>query len=255
MTRFLRRTIREIRTVDPTGMVWYEPNVLFNFGANTNLGPVRDSRAGFSFHDYCLAGTVQTCDPLDDTVFANARHHGKAMGDALLLTEFGATDDLATLRAMVERADDSMIPWQEWHYCGCDDPTTSGPGATQAMVLDPAQPPVGANLKRAKLRVLSRAYPQAIVGKPRGWSFDQDTRTLRLTYTTQSLAGGTLPADLETVIATPPRQYPDGYTASVQGARVTSAPGAGRLRLTNCRGEHDVTVTVTPGAGPPQQAC
>jgi endoglycosylceramidase len=255
MTRFWRRTIREIRRVDPDTLAWYEPTVLFNFGSNTNVGSVRDPHAGFSFHDYCLAGTPQSCDVFDDMVFANARRHGKTMGSALMLTEFGATDDLESLRLMVERADESMIPWQEWHYCGCADPTTSGPGATQAMVLDPAQPPVGANLKRAKLRVLSRAYPQTIAGRPRGWSFDQDSRTFRMTYTTEAVAGGTLPADLQTVIAAPRRQYSDGYAVEVHGARVTSTPGAERLRLTNCRGIHDVSVTVTPGAGPTQQSC
>ena len=61
-----------------------------------------------------------------------------------------------------------MVSWQSWHYCGCDDPTTqAGAGSpTQAIVLDPAKPPRGANLKHAKLRVLARPYPQVVAGTP-----------------------------------------------------------------------------------------
>ena len=58
-----------------------------------------------------------------------------------------------------------MVSWQYWHYCECDDPTTSGTGV-QAVVLDPSQPPEGANLRQDKLDVLSRAYPQVVAGTP-----------------------------------------------------------------------------------------
>ena len=52
----------------------------------------------------------------------------------ILLTEFGATTDQPTLRGMVQRASEHLTGWQYWAYCGCDDPTTTGPGATQAVV-------------------------------------------------------------------------------------------------------------------------
>ena len=78
-----------------------------------------------------------------------ARGHGRSRtptssreetGDVPFLTEFGATDDLETIGRIVRLADDHMTSWQYWHYCACDDPTTSGPGV-QALVLDAAQPP------------------------------------------------------------------------------------------------------------------
>ena len=43
-----------------------------------------------------------------------------------MLSEFGATDDLATIRQNVQQADQHMVSWEYWHYCECLDPTTSG---------------------------------------------------------------------------------------------------------------------------------
>src|SRR5439155_1111277 len=83
-----------------------------------------------AFHDYCLATPNSTdpfdggaCDGFDDDVFANALKHVAATGDAVMLTEFGATQDQGILRRMADRADRNMVSWEEWHYCGCDDPT------------------------------------------------------------------------------------------------------------------------------------
>jgi hypothetical protein len=67
---------------------------------------------------------------------------------------------------MADRADRFMIGWQEWHYCPRADPTTTGPGAQQALVLDPAKPPRGGNVERAKLARLARPHPEAIAGTP-----------------------------------------------------------------------------------------
>ena len=37
MTQFIKRTLAAIRTADPSTLIWYEPNVLFNDGAATQL--------------------------------------------------------------------------------------------------------------------------------------------------------------------------------------------------------------------------
>ena len=49
-----RRMFKAIRGVDRRKLVWYEPNVIFNYGSNTNLPPLGDRSLGFAFHDYCL---------------------------------------------------------------------------------------------------------------------------------------------------------------------------------------------------------
>ena len=66
LTAFYRRVIRAIRAADRRKLIWYEPNVLFNFGSDPNLGPIGDPHAGFAFHDYCvsegvLKGRVRRC--------------------------------------------------------------------------------------------------------------------------------------------------------------------------------------------------
>jgi len=71
---------------------------------------------------------------------------------------------LDQIERIINAADKHMVGWQYWHYCQCADPTTSGVGPTQALVIDPNKPPTGDNVKADKLKVLARPYPQAVAG-------------------------------------------------------------------------------------------
>jgi endoglycosylceramidase len=252
LTSFYSRVAHAIRAVDPATPIWYEPNVLFNDGVASTVTPLDDPEAGFAFHDYCIAeprtGTPAGCDAFDDRVFQNAVDRVAKSREALIETEFGATDDTAYLDDMVARGDRFMVPWIEWAYCGCGDPTTSGPGAKQAIVLDPKQPPTGSNLVLGTLKSLVEPYPQVIAGTPQSWSYDRSTQTFALTYRTQRAAGGTRSFGTRavTAVATPPLVYRNGYAASVTGGAITSRPRAGLLTVTACPGSTSVTVTVTP---------
>jgi endoglycosylceramidase len=251
--------IAAIRTVDPNGLVWFEPNVIFNDGADTNLGDPGDRHVGFAFHDYCLVGGAlfgggdpgpgQECDSFDDLVFANAEKYSRRTGAALLMTEFGATTDTKVLTKMADRSDLSMVGWQEWHYCGCDDPTTAGPGDTQALVRDPRKPPTGANLDTNKLGALSRPYPQAVAGTPKAFGFDARSKTFNLRYATVRAGGGTLARDAQTEIAVPERQYPNGYAVDVHGGHIRSQPGDRIVRVVKCTTAVEISVKITPGSG------
>ncbi len=82
---------------DRRTLIWYEPQVIFNYGANTNLPRARRSRRlGFAFHDYCLqptsSGPRAAATTSDDLGVHNALAHVAAPTTALLMTEFGATD-------------------------------------------------------------------------------------------------------------------------------------------------------------------
>jgi endoglycosylceramidase len=258
LSAFNARVIAAIRSADPRGLAWYEPNVFFNNGPDTYVVSGGDPHAGLSFHDYCLY-EPQTqantgCDPFDDLVFANAEKHVAGTGDALMLTEFGATDDRSNNEAMVDRADRTMVSWMWWHYCGCNDPTTTGPGSAQALVVDPSRPPTGENLQTAKLDTVARPYPRLVSGTPRSWSFARDTRTFRAEYTTARAGGGRFAARTRSEFMLPARQYPDGYAAHVSGGAITSSPGARVLRVAACPGATDVRVTVTPH-GASGQSC
>ena len=238
-------------SVDPTTIVWYEPNVLFNYGIPTYVGALGDPRAGFAFHDYCLTepetGSTAGCDPFDEMVFDNAVTHAVADREALMETEFGATTDVPYLQDMVDRADRLRVPWLEWAYCGCGDPTTSGPGAKQAIVIDPRRPPAGRNLQLATLRALVEPYPQVISGTPRRWSYDRQSRTFRLSLdTARAGGGGRFPAGSVTEVAAPALVYGHRYGVAVSGGRPTSAAGASLLQIASCPGSDALTVTLTP---------
>ena len=249
---FNERVIDAIRTVDRETLVFYEPLVTFDFSADSKLPDTGDPAAGFSFHNYCLPGAFggpgsgPSCEPLEDTVFANADKQSEETGDVPFLTEFGATDDLETIERIVRLADEHMTGWQYWHYCGCDDPTTAGPGV-QALVYDPAERPHGANVNRAKLKVLARPYPRAVAGTPTSFGFDPETKRFHLEYSTTAPGAGNLPRKLLTEVFVPRVNYRDGYSAEVRGATVVSERDARVLKLERS-GRGDVTVTVTPAS-------
>jgi endoglycosylceramidase len=263
MSQFVKRTATAIRQADPSKIVWYEPNVLFNNGADTNLADTGDANAGMSFHVYCLvaneggaSGYSEACRQSDSLVLSNAEKRSDATGDALLLTEWGATDDRESLLGVLDLADRSMMSWQEWHYCGCNDPTTTGSGDKQAIVLDPSKPPAGDNLKASTLDAIVRPYPRAVAGTPEGWSFDPARHTFTATWSTKRAAGGgSFGPDALTEIALPKRQYPHGYAPDVRGGAIRSAPGATELRVSACPGAARVSVAVAAGAGPAQSTC
>jgi endoglycosylceramidase len=264
---FYRRVLAQIRRVESQKLVWYEPNVLFNFGAETNLPGFGDPSTGFSFHFYCTPGlavpatNATNCDAQGERVFTNADKRSQTTGDALMLTEFGATDDLSTISQNVRQADQHMVSWEYWHYCDCLDPTTTGSG-TQAIVIDPNRPPTGDNVKQAKLDVLAKPYPQLVAGTPSGYGFDPASGRFQLAYSTKGPTGRNFARrhrrrakpkrsraarkSRQTQIFLGQAHYPDGYRVSVDGGGIASKPGASLLKVIACPRRRSVTVTVSP---------
>ena len=259
-----RKAIGAIRGSDSRHLVWYEPNPLFNQGfLPTQLPRFADRRLGFSFHAYCLGGPANVCAKGERGALSNARARSAATGDAIMLTEFGATSDTATLSRIAGEADDQMVPWVEWAYCGCGDPTTSAnPPSSQAVIVDPAKPPRGSNIVAPTLKALSRAYPQAVAGTPRSFSFNAGSGVFRLSYTPKKASGrGSFKPGSCTAVFVPALHYPHGYRVKAKGARAISRRGNGLLALALKRGAKSAHVTVTPAkkghTGPPKvtKAC
>ena len=247
---FYRRVIARVRAVEGRHLIFYEPNVLFNFDADTNLPDLGSSRLGMSFHDYCLVGLISgapsTCSAVEGKVFDNADAHARATGDGLVLSEYGATDDISTLRRIADFADQHMVSWQEWHYCGCDDPTTSGPGDTQALVKNPSKPPRGANVFQDKLKALARPYPQAIAGTPTRFSFDPGSRRFELAYTRRRASGHGRFDQGVSVVFLPRIQYPNGYRVQLSGGSLLAKPGGRRLFIRALPSAGKIALRVTP---------
>ncbi|MDA8268558.1 MAG: cellulase family glycosylhydrolase [Actinomycetota bacterium] len=252
LATFYGKAIRAVRSVDTRHLVWYEPWVTFNFGIQTHLGTLPGNGLGMSFHAYCPDPTTTpaaTCSAMELRTLVNADAHAAATGNALMLSEFGASNDLADLARVVKAADTAQLPWIEWSYCGCSDPTGTVPASAEGLVTNPALPGTGSNVNHAKLAVLAEPYPRVVAGTPVRYGFDPTTRTFRLEYTTTAPGGRRFGAGACSTVVVPPTAYPTGYSVTVTGARVTSAPGAGVVDVTETAGASTVTLRIHPATG------
>jgi endoglycosylceramidase len=197
----------------------------------------------FSFHDYCLAASVETaksrvsypvvCPLLNPLTWNNATATSTRMGAPQFLTEFGATDNPDELRSMTTLADQNLTGWTYWMYKSFNDPTTQS-ASTQSMFSNDSDL---TTLKPGKADLLIRAYPQATAGIPGALSFDPVSGAFHYQYAPR-------PAAARTEIFVPSRHYPFGYTVHVTGAQVTSPAGALVLTLANLPGATSVTVDI-----------
>jgi endoglycosylceramidase len=257
LTAFHRRVIGAIRQVDRRTLAWYAPFLTFDFGLRSSHGDTGDRNAGFAFNAYCgqadpLTAAVlpfaagKSCGYTAELSFDNADAVSRRTGDALLDTEFGASDEAKNWIPYLAAADRHMVGWAYWAYCGCADPTGAVPPELEALVLDPARRPSGANLKRAKLRLLARPYPALVSGMPRKFGFSPASRRFTMRYSTRRAGGRTrFDAGSLTEVMVPRVQYPRGYRVDVRGARVVSRTGARVLRLASHSGAREVSVRLT----------
>lgn len=248
LTPFYRKVTAAIRTVDRDQTVWIEPNVLFsNFDAQ-HVAKINDPHIGWSFHDYCGTSSVglgtQGCAVLDQGTISAAKTYSTGKNVPWLMTEFGATNDLTNLSEITALADKNRLGWLEWAYTGHDITSSSPDG--QALVLDPSLPPTGSNVVTPKLKILARPYPQAVAGTPTAWSFTNGVFTLKYTTTKVANPSVRFAAGSPTVISTPAVEFPSGYTVTVSGGQVTSAPNAASLTIASNAGATAITVTVRP---------
>lgn len=249
LTSLERKVDRKIRRIDPHTLVFQEPYVTFNFGYADHVGPLRDRHAVFAWHDYCLVGT--TCSS-NRTTMENAAAYVARTGEATFMTEYGATSSASALDQMVSLADQFMVPWTEWAYCECRDPTGS---PDEGMVVNPRRPKRGANLVRSILHALVEPYPQVVAGTPESWAFNRSTKTFRLRYSTaRAGAAGRFLAGAITRIAVPRLVYGRGYSVRVAGGAIVSRRSVGALEVTSCRGASTVRVTLAP-AGRSRASC
>jgi endoglycosylceramidase len=247
LTTFYKKVVPAIRAADPTTLVFFQPNVLFDEGIHTDLTHVVDPHTGFSYHDYCAIESVLhkniTCRLEDGITLTNANLYADIFRIPALLTEFGATNDLNNLAEVMHNADRHKVGWLEWAYTG-NDKTSSSP-TDQALVFDPSQPPTGSNVNTAKLAVLAAPYPQLVAGTPRFWSFRSGT--FRLCYSTERPdRQGRFSPGAQTNISVPAIEYPNGYQVTVKGGQAVSAPGATVLTVVADAGADTVEVVVTP---------
>ena len=231
-----------IRKQDSGNLVWYEPHFFFNAMAKSNFTHVDDPEIGLSWHNYaCSPAFTGTgvipgepdCVANEPRIFANAEQQVSDLGSTGVMTEFGSTNDLPDLARLTGLADTNLDGWMYWAYKAWDDPT--GQPATEGMF---AKDDDLSTLIAGKADVLIRPYPQAIAGVPTSLSWDAAANVMQLTY-----QAGT--QQLPTDVFVPSRHYPHGYTVTVTGGHVVSAPDAQHLLVTAKPGA-TVTVRVQP---------
>ncbi len=253
LTAFDKKVTTAIRNADPDTMIFSEPWFTYDVGYPTSLGATGDPHAGFSFHDYCPFASIAAlygllCPSFNTDVFSNADTHSSQTGDALLLTEFGATDDTSVLSSVVADAAQYKVGWLVWAYCGCGDPTTTGSASAEAIVYNPELAPTGSNVDQAVLDALAVPHPELVAGTPLSYGYDTSSSTFTLAYSTDRAAGtGEFAAGSDSTVTVPAVQYPSGYQVVVSGAKVVSEGGT--LTLASCSGATKVTLTVEPGSG------
>lgn len=243
LTTLERKVDRAIRQVDKSTLVFQEPYVTFNFGYKDAVGPLHDPRAVFAWHNYCLTNEAAGCSS-HKTTMHNAAQYVAKTGEATMMTEFGATTSSKDLDDMVSLADRYMVPWMEWAYCTCRDPTGS---ANEGMVLNPRQPKRASNLRPSIINALVEPYPQLVSGTPLSWGFRRTTKTFHLTYTTARASGrGRFPTGSVTQIEVPRLVFRHGYAVTAHGAAIVSTPGNGRVTIASCPGSRTIRVTLAP---------
>ncbi|HTZ14986.1 MAG TPA: cellulase family glycosylhydrolase [Mycobacterium sp.] len=246
LTPFYDEAANAIRAVDPTAPVLYEPNVLFDTGlVPIHLGTVDAPGTALSFHAYCEFQISGSCLPDVDSMISNADAYAKAQDIPALLTEFGGTSSLPTItpnliEAPMNAADQHDLGWDEFLFSG-----TANNG--QSLVYNPDLPPTGDNVNTTDLQTIAEPYPQVTSGTPGSYSFENGV--FQYTYSTAAVSGsGDFPAGSETTISVPTVEFPDGYTVSVTGGEVVSAPDATQLVIESNSGASTISVTVSPVA-------
>lgn len=231
------RVATAVREVDRKHLIVYEPNLLFDFGADTRVEAPPIDGAVFGFHIYCLdfifpetPGGEAGCPVGEERAFDQAEAHGEKTGNGLLLGEWGGPYSLADIERMVEMADDHLMGWMYWDYRG--------------IVRDPTVPPDEQELDTARLELLERPYPQRTAGTPTKIGFDPDSGEFETSYSTDLPGGGTAGRRL-TEIYVPKIHYPTGYSADVAGGTIVSSPNACILRVRADPGAPRVDVRVS----------
>jgi hypothetical protein len=111
---------------------------------------------------------------------------------------------------------------------------------------------VPGNLNMPVLQALVRPYPKLIAGTPSSWSYAATIGTFTLRYATRPVGGGTFGPGVDTEVELPALRYPTGYSVTVNGARIISAPDTNLLILANQSGAQSVEVSVAPAEHHPR---
>jgi endoglycosylceramidase len=175
-------------------------------------------------------------------IISNAVGWAQDSGGALLNTEWGGTTEMSTLQSESTALDSALVPWIFWAYYNELVGATNATGVVASLDAGPTD----ASLNPVTVAALVQPYPLIVAGTPTSLDVDPTMSTMSFTYSTARVGGGSFPAGTVTTFEAPALTYPAGYSVTVTGGTVTSAPCAALLTVAS-NGAASVSVTIAPG--------
>jgi endoglycosylceramidase len=220
---FYERLIAEIRSVDPSTTIFFEPPIQKSAGIPTIPVGVSDPNAVFAPHTYTetmYSGGALTTDALtDEIVLTETMLEAQAMGVPMWIGEWGAFENANAERyhrAFYGLLDRFRIGSAYWHYTqGYTDGLQAQPDAADAGHI--------------------RVYPEAFPGAAT-WTFDPETRTFQMSLTVAEAAP---PA---AVIVVPDRLFPGGSNVVTSSGSIVTGSQNRLLWTVSGTGAHTLTI-------------
>ncbi|KAJ6445230.1 glycoside hydrolase superfamily [Purpureocillium lavendulum] len=218
------RATKQIRTVDNDTLIWFEGATLDVLSGFNNVPLGDGSKSVHSFHYYSPPQLGSISTTLD-----NRRKDNERLKTAGVLTEltFWMGDDkqMQGLSDAMSATDASLFSWIGWAYENLYNGTSGQPYSDLA-------------------KHYSRAYPAAVAGSVKSFSFSGDSGTLKLQFTSDQ----DIQAPTELILPTP--TFPNGYSVQVspEGSLLQYVRDTRTLALFTATGvKHatEITVTVT----------
>lgn len=184
MYEYVNKAIRE---VDDEKIIFFEGLTIDYWQNGFTQGPggaAYNDRQALAYHVYCptdggSAIKQAACNLLDDTFFALRKKDATRLGVGMIMTEFGAAEDIkADIQQLIrttDMADKYQQSWMYWQFKYYQDITTCTPEGESLYQED-------GSVCQDKLQVLSRTYPQAVAGNIVKYNFEVNTRSFALEF-------------------------------------------------------------------------
>ena len=241
LSKFYKRLIPAIRSVDTTKYIVFEPRSFgVNFGMKAHLPKVTDTKAGASrivYSPHCYPKFVDIGGDYTEK-YRKELNHWYLMREKeqvmhqspMLLGEFGLSPSKkgfdTFLRDLNRQADSIHMSWTYW---------SNDLGGWSPLNSDRSPSPI--------LWELMRVYPQATAGQLVSFNFDQAARRFQMEYVSDASISQ------PTEITIPPMLYAHGYDFKVTGTthyRTEVDPLTHTLKIFVSENRAHVTMSVNP---------
>lgn len=223
----------EIRSVDPNKIIFFEGLTIDYWPNGFDEAPGDSSfndRQALAYHIYCPTDgsskkLLLACDAIDDLFFAMRRKDADRLGIGMIMTEFGASEDIRSdlylLDKLADLSDKFQQSWMYWQFKYYEDLTTCTPVGESLYNED-------GSVNEHKLTVLSRTFPQATAGRINEYSYHLLAKAFEFSYTPLDSATFSAAKNEEAkttrVYLNHDLSYPNGFHVQVKVAGKEVAP-------------------------------